>query len=693
MAKNCRARRCLLKLSVFFSGSPFLRCHQSPSLSTRGGGRLRGGVGRRVARALASRTGPLIAMEQDGVPFVWQGLDGAGGFSLEENIQWLDMFLGAALSPDSACLEGGSRGSNDDGSPAPSSATYPPAAHSEEHSTQFLDAALEQLSRDTESLLKSSRCSVPAIDKIDGEIRDLLDMRDNVAEIICANDEYTKSIRETLRLSRDAMTEVVNLREMLVRADVLHKEDQRGDMIPLHARKVQLPLFPPIYSDIALLVRQGREIEQLRAVAGKFPWTPPELKRLRVVVVKECKRVMTLDLAAHSADRGILARVASMSEDELSLVSMPEHGGDDAVDWDLVADEVGGAHTANECRTRWLMIERPGINKALWSEDELRVLSEAVSRGLAHGPVKWAAIANTIGNGRLAVDCFSACQQHEMIPACAALSIRAWTSFPFTAKEIAAIESLDATWDNHHSILLERIANGRPKVSIMSRVARMRLGQDAQPEVWHSKADDSLLCWVVKKLHRKRLTVMENPQLADPLDFAEAFRGRPRGATAEQVKTRWLYLVGDYQQRPHHYIRRQEEGEWSPEDDDRLASVIEEIKKPRGRIPWLAVAKSVGMPMKACKRRYLMVVSKRPTCSDKKEVTNVNGHQDQDPAPPHVAQSAQDAGLGPRPRPRPEPSRRRKRLEPEEFENNTASEARHSTRQRRATGKSAEADP
>lgn len=337
-----------------------------------------------------------------------------------------------------------------------------------------------------------------------------------------------------------------------------------------------------------------------------------------MAVFNECKRVMLFNLTSINGGDS-LSEIMSMPESEVAAASLPDYSGEEKVDWSFVAREVGSAHTPQECRTRWLMVERPGRNHTEWNAEELTMLRQALEEytnddGARRYVCDWDAISRKVGNGRLAVDCLTACQQHDMLPASAELSAKAWANVPFTEEENQALAKLDATWDNHHSILVERMANNRPKPNIMSRVSRLRHARTVEPEHWDAKADEALIAWVVKMSHRKRLTVLENPSLAEHLDFSLPFRLKPYGMTAEQTRARWYTLADDYKTRPHHYIRDNNLSTiWTPESDAKLVKLIHEIVPSRkGRIAWRSIGKAMGLRMSDCKRRYIMHISKQP---------------------------------------------------------------------------------
>lgn len=113
---------------------------------------------------------------------------------------------------------------------------------------------------------------------------------------------------------------------------------------------------------------------------------------LRDAVIAECKRV-TARRAAYEGIADPFAVLEDMTEDELlnsvsATIDEPVVGSSRdraaaaelAFDWELVAEALDqDLHDAEDCRTRWLMNSRTGINNEAWSPEERARMEEIVN--------------------------------------------------------------------------------------------------------------------------------------------------------------------------------------------------------------------------------------------------------------------------------------------------------------------------
>ncbi|KAL9932709.1 hypothetical protein V8E36_008411 [Tilletia maclaganii] len=162
----------------------------------------------------------------------------------------------------------------------------------------------------------------------------------------------------------------------------------------------------------------------IRQLISGPTWTAGDTDKLRQITLAECKSVLAHRmLRDHDADETI-QKIEAMSDAELAEASLPpllrrdhrpmkdprDQGSraGEAVDWNVVA-QIVGRHSADDCRTHWLMHARPGVNDAAWSAAEIEKVVELVEAAKARGddPVLWENIAVEHGQGRTGYACLA----------------------------------------------------------------------------------------------------------------------------------------------------------------------------------------------------------------------------------------------------------------------------------------------
>lgn len=151
----------------------------------------------------ASSLFPASKMSSRAASAVQPDAGGAEAISLQENLQWLDDFLGKVASEvpwDETPLR-----SLD---PSPTSPESTCGTHSS-HGNDAIDPNLEAFS----GYSRQSTCTpIPEDDRTHDEITHMLDLREKFVELITANETYSQQLRDGLRHAKDSISEVLKLK-------------------------------------------------------------------------------------------------------------------------------------------------------------------------------------------------------------------------------------------------------------------------------------------------------------------------------------------------------------------------------------------------------------------------------------------------------------------------------------------------
>ncbi|KAK0551959.1 hypothetical protein OC845_001932 [Tilletia horrida] len=219
-------------------------------------------------------------------------------------------------------------------------------------------------------------------------------------------------------------------RYLLEYADTLDEQDNRyleplPDVTPPFDIGTRLATIQKAASTQDALAAKAPPRAQIEKAISDGVWTPRDANKLRQVVLAECKSVTAHRLLRTHTKPDVLATVASMTDEDLSRASLPEHLSSyesdsrdyrgygsrkgESVDWVLVSRMVGSRHSPDDCRTHWLMCVRPGVNDSEWKSDEIARLVELVSQAQSRGerPVRWENIAKSLSTNRTGFACLS----------------------------------------------------------------------------------------------------------------------------------------------------------------------------------------------------------------------------------------------------------------------------------------------
>lgn len=154
-------------------------------------------------------------------------------------------------------------------------------------------------------------------------------------------------------------------------------------------------------------------------------------------MLNDCRRVVAYHLKSRF-HKDPLSAVNDLTEEQLYHCAVPRHlltndyDDDDALDlsshinWEDIASELSmtataAAKSAEECQTRWLMVQRPNLNHSAWSEAELQVLKTSVeqyalapndeSKPSPVSHIDWNEVSAAVGNNRSPIDCVAMYQR------------------------------------------------------------------------------------------------------------------------------------------------------------------------------------------------------------------------------------------------------------------------------------------
>lgn len=204
-----------------------------------------------------------------------------------------------------------------------------------------------------------------------------------------------------------ALKDVSSVRGILALAERMHAHDESTYVLQsTAASQAQIPnLAVPSSSSSSA----SRELHALRNLLTNSPWTKADDRVLCQSVLNECKRVRTGTFTARN-HRDPLGALSALSEEDI-LQCAVDPTTRELIKWDDVAAEVSMAATATrksceECRTRWMMLFRPGVNRAKWGKEEFEALRRLVTTAQQNTQrLDWDAIAFELGTTRLPIDC------------------------------------------------------------------------------------------------------------------------------------------------------------------------------------------------------------------------------------------------------------------------------------------------
>lgn len=246
------------------------------------------------------------------------------------------------------------------------------------------------------------------------ELSYLLQQRTLLAVIQAQNLCLQTSLRRALEVHIPAaLEELSQIEDLLNLADQMHDHDSRHMTLQETSfecarERAVLPLLPSASRD--------GELQELRSLVAGSPWTKADDHELSRIVLAECMRKAAYERRDEQTRKRepskALAQVQQMTAEELAVFSLPDSG--TSLDWDSIASQMPTpSHTGAACRTRWLMLLRPGLQLQPWESDELARLKSAVN---SQDIINWHRVAEAVGGHRLPVQCLRAYRQHLDTP-------------------------------------------------------------------------------------------------------------------------------------------------------------------------------------------------------------------------------------------------------------------------------------
>jgi hypothetical protein len=386
------------------------------------------------------------------------------------------------------------------------------------------------------------------------EIQRLISLKKSVYDLLQDSESYIESLEKALQATRRAKEDLDAMDLCLQRADAAEQEDQIAGILPLQYKRVRLPLYPSIYQQVPLLAAQLEEVEQLRLQLCTFPWSSDETAKLNKAVINQCLRLSAMQFAATSScPDDMLEVVESMTEEQLAKVSLPsERHPEEGIDWSDVADHVGGTHTGEECRSRWLMVDRPGLKQGVWTKEETSrlegILQELISQSKDGIICDWEAVAQRLNTGRLGIDCLMQSQQEDLVPIYAASSARHWSKVPMSDKEKEVAATLRSIWTDD-ALIATRLGTGRPADQIVAKVRKGRMSKAKKPGkkyTWSEAADHALVVHIARECKLKRSHLFAHLDSHSPINFEKKYLRRPARVSARDIEDRWEHIKAEY---------------------------------------------------------------------------------------------------------------------------------------------------
>lgn len=382
------------------------------------------------------------------------------------------------------------------------------------------------------------------------ELQQLLEMRKAVSGLLINNEKYSDALKLAFSQVRLAIEEANNLKQYLDHADSLSGHLSRGASIPVHSEKVKLPLFPDIYQKIPRIAYQAKEVEDLRISLSTFDWSEKDVKRLKEIVLKQCKKIEAIRMTEDGNTEDIFEAIRQMSEDDLLQHAIPSSG-EDVVDWTLIARELGETHTPESCRNRWLMKERPGLNKKDWTQGELVKLRTSIQKHRNIGQESnWESISRDVGNGRLAIDCLSTWQKSVF----ANQDDGGTQEESLTSQEKKQVENLFEVWGPRSALIRERLPTLRRRSAIDKYIAQLQSERQKAPKTWLMESDVELVRYLARSVKSTRQVILRDPWRVKEVDWDAHFPMKPYGVSSDDVKRRWERIVRDSKVHPQKYF-------------------------------------------------------------------------------------------------------------------------------------------
>lgn len=297
-------------------------------------------------------------------------------------------------------------------------------------------------------------------------------------------------------------------------------------------------------SDVAaipILNAHATERRRTRALLSAPQWSTQDIERLHAAVHAESVRANTFVPGSCDPNKP------------------------DSMDWVRIAMHVP-FHTPVDCRTRWRLIERPGLNMSRWSHAEKRALAEYVA---ARPNVSWDEAAVSLGTKRLgfqALETFQRGVRPEI----------EWTQ-ELDASLLQAVQKHGPCWG---AVALE--IGLHPTCAIPCHQRHLRLKASTLVQGRWAPAEDAALRAAVAEYgcDWKRVEI------------------RIPGRTGQQCRERWVGRLANIPEGETQAPRRP----WTAAEDERLRSCVGACKS------WVQVAQQVGgRSDKMVRERWLLL--------------------------------------------------------------------------------------
>ena len=372
---------------------------------------------------------------------------------------------------------------------------------------------------------------------------------------------------------QDKDTELVTLEQLYEQLDTMHTAGVAQEHAQIHALQAiesERRIVEDALRDLDMEEDNGTQEYVVRPIDEASKYAVPHLSHEQIQAIpllrthaEERRRMRALLSTPPWSARDIECLQTSVQNESLRQNTL--YGTPEAKDWSRISVQVP-YHTPRDCRTRWTMTQRPGINHARWSTAEKKQLLAYVD---AVSIPSWEEAAAKLGTGRTGYQALemyqrSAKRQVEWTPELDKALLQAARAVGPDWKTIAQklgypVSCAFQCHQRHNKLKSSAMVLGRwsPEEDAALRAAVAQFGCD----------------WKRIEIH-------------------------VAGRTGQQCRERWVGRLANIPEGKKKAARRT----WTKEEDDRLRASMEKCQS------WVEVAAQVGgRTDKMVRERWLLL--------------------------------------------------------------------------------------
>ncbi|KAI1315641.1 dolichyl-P-Man:Man(5)GlcNAc(2)-PP-dolichol alpha-1,3-mannosyltransferase [Mortierella claussenii] len=384
-------------------------------------------------------------------------------------------------------------------------------------------------------------------------------IREQATKSLAVNRDFQKVLAQQLQLAEKAYARNKELRAQLQAVIDRQREMERAPVVvPATKARVGPPYFkdhngdvPPDNEDAA---RQKRRPLIVPTKAKR--WTREEREQLKKGVISENKRILFEEFSETGNQAGILS-LDTVSDLQMMLNTK-------GLDWTRISRLFVDTRSPSECLIQWTGHDHPGINRELWTREEMEKLDELAQK---YQERNWIQIALDLDTNRTAVECFR--KYHSKMTR--AISKDVWTK----SEELLLVEAVRVLGDQNWQQVSYCFENRTP-AQCMHHWTKC-INPAIRRGRWMEEEDGALRA-ALKVYGEGRWTKIQQHIL---------------GRTDVQCRERYMNVLSP----------NVKTGSWSIEEINKL----EELVKEHGQKKWALIASKMdGRTDNQCARRYRM---------------------------------------------------------------------------------------